>query len=158
MIADGPIDDEACRRWCFDARQTLDEWGSYLAHRDRHPAARAEELEDANGLAASLLDRLQQLMRRRHRLLEMGASRSLQDIAARVESPDTFLMLELRRLQDEFAALRRHLAARWLADQYEYRLGEQLLFILRSGEEAPATYCAGEATARDGGVLLDSTA
>ena len=146
--------------WCASMDRLLDQWNTWIEDfRDSSLTADSVRLESSVNLGQPIVNQLRSMLIERSQMLAVAGFPSLVHWLQAVHSDaPKSLIAKLRSFEDRAGRLRKSSQTQWVATSQTSRFLDEILFIVKSGNQAPATYSTNELEAFQGGFVLDSTA
>jgi hypothetical protein len=145
--------------WCNRATSVLKHWEEWANdYRIASLGAPASTLEGLVARGESLTADLLKLIRERQHILTQEAIGSFRELLVKYPAASTGFSEQFNLVESLAARVRQVCAAQWISIRQSSNFVDELLFMFKSGQSAPATYSSDEQTAFQGGYLLDSEA
>lgn len=145
--------------WCNRTTTVLKNWEDWASEfRVASLGAPASKLETLTERGETLTSDLMALVRERQSMLAQESISSFRELLIKYPTQDDRFKERFSLIESLAARVRHICVAQWISIRQSSNFVDDLLFMFKSGQAAPATYSTDEQDAFQGGYLLDSEA
>lgn len=145
--------------WCNRTTIVLTNWEEWASEFSvASIGASASTLDGLTERGQLLTTDLMALVRERQLMLAQESISSFRELLVKYPSPSNLLIEKFTLIEALAAQVRKTCVAQWISIRQASTFVDDMLFMFKSGQTAPATYSNDEQEAFQGGYLLDSEA